>query len=136
MGDGRGTNPTDNPHNLTGDPQVNNLGLLSIDANADGTPDVLDSLNDRDSFPNTEAAILYAKQQMADIFRPAPGSPLIDAGVDLQLGLLDILGNGAVDHPATPNPWQSQQHGNQYPGHNHNGDGTGLFDMGPIEFLP
>ena len=103
-------------HSLSGiDPKLANLSLLDVDTNGDGTPDVLDPLNDPNAFPTTEAAILYAKQQMAEIFGLQPSSPLIDKSIDFGLGIPDFNGNSVIDG---------------------NGDGLATPDIGPFEYNP
>lgn len=111
------------PHTLSGNPQWSNLGLLSVDTNADGTPDVFDVLNDPEAFPDAQSAYLYARDKIALIFKPAPGSPLIDAGLTQVAGIPDFLDLAPYDDLTKADPWS--------------GDGDpGLFDIGPIEYRP
>lgn len=109
------------PQTLSGDARFTNLGLLSKDENGDGTPDVLDPLNDRDAFSSVQAAIEYAREQVRRIFEPADGSPLIDAGVDVE-SLPDFLERAAWDDPEAQPPWSVNT--STYP------------DLGPIERRP
>lgn len=111
----------DSPHTLTGNPQWSNVGLLSIDANGDGTPDVFDVLNDPEAFPDAQSAYLYARQQIALIFKPAAGSRLIDAGLTQVAGITDLLDLAPFDDPAKADPWSGDSD-------------PGLFDIGPIEY--
>jgi hypothetical protein len=111
------------PHSLSGDPQCNNIALLSVDNNGDGTPDVLDVLNDASNFANTEAALQYAFGQINEIFKLKAGSPCIDAGINLGLGFADLMGNDPVDDPSTADPWPDDSD-------------PGLVDMGAIEYVP
>ena len=72
---------------------------------------------------DTEAAILYAKAQMVAVFGLVETSLAIDAGTDLGLGLLDLLGNPPFDDPLTNDPWPD--------------DGQpGIYDLGAIEHIP
>ncbi|MBI4430393.1 MAG: right-handed parallel beta-helix repeat-containing protein, partial [Candidatus Omnitrophica bacterium] len=107
------------PHSLAGDPGFANIALLDMDANGDGTPDVLDPLNDPNAFPDAKSAILYAQQKMKEIFGPTAASPLIDAGVDLGQNYTDLLGQPAVDDPAKT-PWPGLP-------------GANVYDMGAFE---
>lgn len=111
------------PHTLTGAYAFANVALLAVDANGDGTPDVLDPLNDPNAFPTTEAAIEYARAKVKQIFGPVAASPGVDAGVDVGLNKPDLFGVGPLDFSGKANPWSGVP-------------GTGVVDMGPIEFTP
>ena len=79
------TGYTGNSHSINGtayppETQFNNLIVLSIDNNEDGTPDVFDILNNRTSFVNGKDAYDYALQQARKIFGLKSTSVLIDAG--------------------------------------------------------
>ena len=116
--------PLVSPHMVSGAPSVAGVHLLNVDLNADGTPDILDPLNQRSaSGSGTHTTLSYAWQQMALVFGLTASSPAIDAGIGLGLGIPDPFGNNAYDDPAIPNPW---------PGIG----GTGLHDMGAIERVP
>ena len=119
-----GWNTSGGPHMRSGSPVFQNFDDLAIDSNGDGTPDLFDDLSDPAIYPGAEAAILFAKQQVAWVFTPQPGLlHEVDAGIDLGLGFVDLLGNGPVDDPSSPNPWSGEP-------------GTGLYDMGAIEYIP
>ena len=120
VGDG-GFDPAISPHNLSGDPRVGDLSGLINDSDNDGTPDALEPLDIPGNFSSTQAAIQYAQQVIAQAFTPQPDSPLIDAGFDVGRNFFDLLGNAAVDDPVVGNPWS--------------GSGTGLYDIGPIEYI-
>lgn len=111
------------PHTLTGAYAFANIGLLSVDANGDGTPDLFDPLNDPNAFPSTEAAIQYARSKVKEVFGPVASSPGVDAGVDTGLGKPDLFGVLPLDFAGKANPWSGVP-------------GTGVVDMGPIEFTP
>lgn len=134
------------PHSTSGDPASPfvNVALLAVDANGDGTPDAFDDLNDQNSFfVDTEAAIVFAKQQVANIFG-LQGPDAIDRGTDLGLTascfddvgcygsicdtaagfceeLTDIVGNRTCNDPGTIDPWNEPVN-------------TGLHDLGAVEF--
>ncbi|MBI4372769.1 MAG: right-handed parallel beta-helix repeat-containing protein [Candidatus Omnitrophica bacterium] len=61
--------------------RFSNIGLLDIDDNNDGTPDVFDSLNDPEAtFAKTEEAVNYAHTKVREIFTLMPISQAIGHG--------------------------------------------------------
>jgi hypothetical protein len=97
-------------HNLSGgQPGLADVGLLSIDANGDGTPDLFDRLNDPEGFADAEQAILYALAQVRRVFSPVAGSRVIDVGGSTPHSSQDLFGQsprgapdlGPIEYPAS-----------------------------------